>query len=183
MPQSMFFPRVYWSPWDADVEFLPGDELPSESEGKIYAVIVHAFFGSNAVMADITDRGVCVPSGRLFLEETVDDAAVRETYEETGAYLDPKRRRLIGCYRMVRRNKEASAPNRVFYTASFVAEVTHFDPIPANSESKGFFLLAPEEIADHYFMWDDLLASVFDYAVSERERLFPLGEQLSAQNI
>jgi len=176
------FPKVYWAPWDADVEFMPGAELPAESKGKIFAVIVHAFFGANVVMADIADRGVCVPSGHVEPGESVDEAAVRETFEETGAQLDPKRRQLIGCYRMVKRSKPGSnLPREVFYSACFVAEVTHFDQIPEGSESNGYFLLAPEDIADQYFMWDDLLAAAFEFAYSERLRLFPFGEKLAVE--
>jgi 8-oxo-dGTP diphosphatase len=172
------FPRVYWSIWDSDVEFIPTEVLPPESEGKVFAVIVHSFFGASVVMADILGRGVCVPSGRIEHGETIDDAVVREAYEETGAHLDPKRRQLIGCYRMVKRGASGGG---VYYSACFVAEVTHFDPIPAGSESNGYFLLAPEDIADQYFMWDDLLATAFEYAYSERNRLFPFGETLGEQ--
>jgi 8-oxo-dGTP pyrophosphatase MutT (NUDIX family) len=170
------FPRVYWSNWDVDVEFIPGAELPPESQGKIFAAIVFAFFGSNVVMADIVDRGVCVPSGHLLPGEAIDACAVRETIEETGAHLDPKRRQLIGCYRMERHETSGVAAGAgISYSACFVAEVTHFGLIPEGSESRGYFLLTPEDIADQYFMWDDLLAAAFDFACSERERLFPNG--------
>jgi 8-oxo-dGTP diphosphatase len=136
----------------------------------------------NVVMADIIGRGVCVPSGRVKTGETVDEAAIRETYEETGASLDPKRRQLIGCYRMKKRSGIAEdGRSQTIYSASFVAEVANFDPIPDGSESAGYFLLAPEDIADHYYMWDDLLAAVFEYAETERRRLFPFGERIDVE--
>jgi 8-oxo-dGTP diphosphatase len=179
MLTPLTFPRVYWPLWDVDVDFLPGSELPPGSNGNIYAVIVIAFFGERVVMADIRGRGVCVPSGKLEPGETIDQAAVRETFEETGAHLDSNRRQLFGCYRMTSR-KAASGeqPRQIRYSVCFVAEATHFEPIPPSSESDGYFLLAPEDVADHYFIWDDLLAAVFDFASAERNRLFPIGEKL-----
>jgi 8-oxo-dGTP diphosphatase len=166
------FPKAYWAAWDSDIEFIPGSELPEESEGRMFAVIVHAFFGSQVLTADIMGRGVCVPSGRINPGESVDAAAVRETLEETGAHLDPNCRQLIGCYKMTRRKKAAE----VVYSACFVAEVTNFEAIPVGSESAGYFLLAPEDVEDHYFMWDDLLAAAFKFAWAERVRLFPPGQ-------
>ena len=176
------FPKVHWSAWNADVEFLPCEVLPVESRGRLYAVIVHAFFGDKILMADIVGRGVCVPSGRINPGETVDEAVVRETYEETGAELHSERRRLIGCYRMTRRPSSPEpldAPARVFYSPVVIADVTQIGPIPVGSESRGFFLLNPEDVADQYFMWDDLLAAAFSYAWEERNRLFPAGVPLA----
>ena len=176
------FPTVYWSEWNSDVTFLPGYELPAESQGKLYAVLVHAFYGDRMVMADIANRGVCIPSGRLLPEESIDAAAVRETYEETGGHLHDLRRRLIGCYRM-RRRVEPAAVNgsAVFYSAVFVADVTHFEPIPADSESRGFFLIAPEDVAGQYFMWDSLLTEAFLYAIEQRALFSPPGVSLDSK--
>jgi 8-oxo-dGTP diphosphatase len=177
------FPISYWPAWDSDVEFLPGSELPIESDGNIYAVVVHAFFGDMAVMAEITGRGVCVPSGRMILGESVVQTAIRETFEETGGVLGEDHCHLIGTYRMVRREKNAGTGHNlgpVFYTAVFVAEVSSFEPIPERSESTGYFLLPMEDIADHYFMWNELLSAVFSFAFNERSRLIPAGDTISS---
>jgi 8-oxo-dGTP diphosphatase len=170
------FPKVFWPPFKSEAEFIPGSELLPESKGRIFAVIVIAFFGEHVVMAEIRGRGVCVPSGRVESGETIDEAAVRESFEETGARLDPNRRQLIGCYRMT--GTSDAGGKTTAYSACFVAEVVNFEPIPEYSESTGFFLLAPEDVQDHYFMWDDLLAAVFTFAQEERTRLFPPGDPI-----
>jgi hypothetical protein len=36
-----------------------------------------------------------------------------------------------------------------------------------------------EDVASLYFAWDELLASVFEYAYMAKERLFPAGYSIS----
>jgi ADP-ribose pyrophosphatase YjhB (NUDIX family) len=97
------FPTVYWSAWASDATFLPGSELPAESQGGLWAVLTIVFYGDKLALADIDGRGLCIPSGKIEPGESIDDAAEREAYEETGAVLAANRRRLIGCYRLVSR--------------------------------------------------------------------------------
>ena len=166
------FPSLYWPILGHDVTFLPGVNLPPESEGHLYAVLVHAYFGDRIVVADIAGRGVCIPSGRIEPGETIDAAAVRETYEETGGRLHDTRRRLIGCHLATPRT--GARAGETLYCPVFVADVVHFDPLPADSESRGYFLLPPEDLVDHYFMWDELIAAEFAYAYEQRKVLFGL---------
>ena len=171
------FPTVYWQAWDADAAFLPGDELPPESQGRLYAVLVFVFYGDKVALADIRERGLCIPSGRIEPGETLDAAAEREVWEEVGGRLAPDRRRLIGCYRLVTRG--GPEPGRVRWCPVFVAEALGFEPIPVGSESEGLFLAAIEDVADLYFTWDALMAAVFAYAEAQKKALFPVGTRLS----
>ncbi len=168
---ATIFPTVYWQAWDVDATFQPCDILPPESEGKLYAVLCHAFFGDNMVLADIRGRGPTVPSGRIERGETVVQALEREVYEETGARLHADRQRLIGVS-VTRSRKE---PFRVAYSPVFIAEVITFDSIPDGSESDGFLLVAPEQLQDTYYSWDPLLEAIFEYVMERRAALFPAG--------
>ena len=172
------FPSVYWPTWDADVTFLPGTELPEASEGRLWAVLTFVFYGDKVVLGDIPGRGMCIPSGRIEPGETIDAAAVREAFEETGAILSPDGRRLIGCFRLVPRQGTPECQPR--YCPVFVAEALGFQAIPSDSESQGMFLAAIEDVSDIYFFWDALIAAVFEYADEQRQRLFPVGIPISS---
>ena len=196
MPEEMIgypdgpegFPTVYWQAWDVDATFIPGVHLPEESRGRLWAALVIVYYGDKVVLADIEGRGLCIPSGKIDPGETVDQAAEREVFEETGARLDPERRRLIGCYRMTprsnpspptplpsREREESSRTRGMRYCPVFVAEALGFEPIPEGSESRGIFLAAIEDLSDLYFTWDDLMAAVFDLAEQNRQTLLPSG--------
>ena len=172
------FPTVYWPAWDADATFEAGEHLSPESEGRLWAVLGFVFYGDKIALADIAGRGLCIPSGRIEPGETVDEALVREAWEETGARLDPERRRLIGCYRLVPRT--GSQAGLVRFCPVFVAEAWGFEPVPESSESRGLVLAATEDVSEFYFTWDDLMAAVFAYAEERRNTLFPAGISLSA---
>lgn len=175
MPEP--FPPAYWHFWDVDAVFVPSEQLPEDSRGRLWAVLVFVFYGDKVALADIRGRGLCIPSGRIEAGETLDGAAERECWEETGARLHPEHRRLIGCYRLVPRSGEWAGTER--FCPVFIAEALGFEPIPDASESQGLFLAALEDIADLYFFWDPLLAAVFTYAEERRQALFPAGTPLS----
>lgn len=172
------FPTVIWPNWNCTAGFIPGEHLPEESLGKLKAVIAFVFYGDKLALADITGRGMCVPSGHIEAGETIDEAVVRETLEETGAVLKPNQRRLIGCYRMVPL-KSSNPEKDAYYNPVFVAEAIGFEPIPETSESRGVFFASIEDIADMYFIWDELLDAVFAYAGRQRRILFPSGTSIN----
>ncbi|MDQ2686838.1 MAG: NUDIX domain-containing protein [Armatimonadota bacterium] len=176
MPEQQF-PPAYWHFWDVDAAFAPGDELPPDSRGRLWAVLVFVFYGDKVVLADIQGRGLCIPSGHIEAGETLDEAAARECFEEVGARLHPAHRRLIGCYRLVPRSGDFAGQTR--FCPVFVAEALGFEPIPETSESRGLFLASWEDVADLYFFWDPLLADVFAYAEAQRQALFPAGTPLT----
>ena len=175
MPEP--FPTVYWDEWNSDATFDAGETLPPESAGRLWAVLLFVFYGDKVALADIEGRGLTIPSGRIEPGETLDDAAVREAWEETGANLDPARRRLIGCYRLMPRTGEYAGETR--YCPVFAAEAFGFASIPEDSESRGLVLAAWEDVADLYFTWDPLMAAVFEYARERRAFLFPAGVALT----
>lgn len=172
------FPTVHWPAWDADATFLPGAELPAESEGGLWAVLAFVFYGDTVVLADIAGRGWCIPSGHIEPGETIEAACEREAFEETGARLRPGRRRLIGCYRLIARSGVRAGQPR--WCPVFVAEALGFEPIPPGSESRGRFLAAVEDVADMYFLWDSLLDAVFAYAIDQKTALLPAGTPVAA---
>lgn len=175
MPEP--FPTVYWDEWDSDATFDAGDTLPPESAGRLWAVLLFVFYGDKVALADIEGRGLTIPSGRIEPGETLDEAGVREAWEETGANLDPDRRRLIGCYRLMPRTGKYAGETR--YCPVFAAEAFGFASIPGGSESRGLVLAAWEDVADLYFTWDPLMAAVFEYARERRDSLFPAGVAIS----
>jgi 8-oxo-dGTP pyrophosphatase MutT (NUDIX family) len=75
------------------------------------AVLTIVFYGDKLALADIEGRGLCIPSGKIEPGESIDQAAEREAYEETGAVLAANRRRLIGCYRLVSRTVQEPTPS------------------------------------------------------------------------
>ncbi len=178
------FPTVYWHAWDVDATFAPGEELPVESEGLLWAVLAFVFYGDKVVLADIAGRGWCIPSGRIEPGETIDGTLERESYEETGARLHPRQRRLIGCYRLGFRGGERAGQTR--YCPVFIAEALGFEPLPPGTESRGIFLASVEDVADVYYVWDALMDAVFAYAEAQKERHFtpgtPLSDLFSAPN-
>ncbi|MEO7718793.1 MAG: NUDIX domain-containing protein [Capsulimonas sp.] len=174
----MSFPTVYWPAWDSDATFFPGVELPPASEGRLWAVLTFVFYGAKIVLADITDRGYCIPSGKIEAGETIVEAAEREIFEETGVRLRENRLRLIGCYLLTPRSGAKAGEAR--YCPVFVAEAVGFEPIPEGSESRGVFLAQIEDIADLYFFWDDLMAAVFEYAGEQHEYLMPSGVAMAS---
>ena len=86
---------------------------PAASDGRLWAVLGFVFYGDKIVLADIEGRGWCIPSGRIEAGETIDRAMERECFEETGARLHPRQRRLIGCYRLVFRSGDGAGQTRV----------------------------------------------------------------------
>ena len=170
------YPTVYWTSLKSDATFFPGEQLPPESEGRLWAVLTFVYYGDKVALADIEGRGLCIPSGKIEPRETVDAAAEREAWEETGARLNPEQRRLIGCYRLTPRD----GVGEVRYCPVFVAEAWGFEPIPPGSESRGLVLAAWEDVADLYFTWDALMAAVFEYAEERRNALFPAGTPVAA---
>ena len=155
---TAIFPVRQWGEYQ--VSFF---SEPAPLEAVKYAVIVFTWINNKWLVADIPDRGWCVPSGRMEPGETPEETAHREAHEETGAIL--RDLSPIGHYLFV----DQSGASRVMPT--FVSLVESIGPIPEGSESLGIRLLAPGELAANYWKWDDLLTEMFIFAENIARKL------------
>ena len=175
---SGYFPTVRWGALGADATFLPGGVLPEASRGHLWAVLTFVFYGDKVALADIPDRGYCVPSGRIEPGETVFEAAMREVFEETGARIKDEAHQLIGCFRLSPLDNMSDTAH-VRYCPTFIVEALGFEDLPEGSESRGKLLCPVEDVAGLYYTWDDLLDRVFEYAASLRTGLVLPGLRLT----
>lgn len=127
----------------------------------VRAVVVIAVRDGRVLLADIADRGWCVPSGRVEQGESIEEAARRETFEESGATLGPLT--LLGQYVLAREHD--STPVSV---PTFLADVTSVAPLNGLTESLGVRWAEFDEIPQLYYRWDPLIESVIRYALGSR---------------
>ena len=166
----MPFPTVTWR--RDMVTFLPEppDELPARH------ALVFPFYGDRVVLAEIPGRGWCIPSGRIEVGESPEEAARREAYEEAGITLG----RLVPLGSFVFTETDTGT---VRYAPTFVAEAVGLGELPEGSESQGRLLAAVEDIAGLYYAWDALLAAVFEAAASAKAEHLPTGTSLTEFNV
>lgn len=162
----MPFPTVTWR--RETVTFVP--ELRTELPAR--HALVFPFYGDRVVLAEIPDRGWCIPSGRIEVGESPEEAARREAYEEAGVTLG----RLVPLGSFVFTEPETGTQR---HAPAFVAEAVGLGALPDGSESQGRMLVAVEDIAGLYYAWDALLAAVFEEAASAKAQLLPAGTLLS----
>ncbi len=151
------FPEVWWG--ETKATFYEASQIPPE-DFEIRAALVFAVSQNLFVVANIIDRGWCIPGGHLLPGETPEEAVRREAYEEAGITLGDLR--LLGHFIM---RNSSSGINQIVPT--YISNVTEFGVVPEGTESRGMRLISLEELPDHYFVWDELMHSVFHYAMKE----------------
>jgi 8-oxo-dGTP diphosphatase len=149
------FPTVYWEFMECLATFDACEPETPNTSAKY--VVVFARRDGGFLLADIDGRGWCTPSGRIEPGESALEAAVRETSEETGAQIINLR--LIGTFLFM------NYYTRDFSTfPAYLGEVTVLDEIPLGSESRRRMVAQLRDLPAIYFMWDELLERVFEYA-------------------
>jgi 8-oxo-dGTP diphosphatase len=117
-----------------------------------FAVLVFAWDPSGIVLANISNRGWCIPSGRVEVGESPIEAAFREAREE--AQIEVSDLQPFGCYRLT---SDAS----VRWSICYRAKVAGFHPFLPNEESCGRCNCAYDQLPGIYYLWNDLIAAVF----------------------
>ena len=170
-PRSHVFPVVRWKRESAT--FVASDVPPTGEKVAAPAALVFPFYGDRVVLADISSRGWCIPSGHIEPGETAEEAVRREAHEEAGAILGAVA--YIGYFILT-----DSETGVVRHAPTFIADVRGFEPLPDETESRGMQMVNIEDVAGLYFSWDALLASVFAYATEEKPHRLRVGVPLSA---
>lgn len=134
------------------LEFFPA---PYKAPLRAFAALVFVWDGEKVLLSDIEDRGWCIPSGRVEPHEEPIEAAIREAREEGGALLADVQ--YIGCYRITERSE-------VRWADVFTSRVEELVELPPEFESKERRLVAMEDVAGLYHLWNDLTAEVFEHA-------------------
>lgn len=134
------------------MEFFPA---PYKAPIRAFAALVFPWLENKIVLANICDRGWCIPSGRVEASESSKEAAIREAKEEAGIKIQSLT--YIGCYRMSERSE-------VRWADVFSAEVVEVGEITAPEESLGRKIVTFDELPEVYHLWNPLTEAVFKHS-------------------
>lgn len=153
------FPKAKWGSYKA--EFVLSTAAP------VTHVVVFPFYGDLIVLAEIINRGWCIPSGHIEPGETPEMAAHRESMEEAGIELGPLTQ--LGAFVLTAEDGSAGAAN------AYIATVTKMHDSPSGSDSAGRALFRVEDVSETYYHWDELLDTAFTYAWSRAQKDLRIG--------
>ena len=159
----MYFPTVTWG--SVTVTFY--EKLPiglrncEESNA-----LVFVFHSGKLLLANIAGRGWTIPGGRKEVGESAVETAEREAFEETGAVISTPV--CIGSYLMSSLQNGAANWRCV---PTFVAKALSVNSIPSGSEALGTRLIDRESLQSVYYIWDDLIEAVCNFAFVRAEEL------------
>jgi 8-oxo-dGTP diphosphatase len=134
---------------------------PFRAPIRAFASLVFPFQERRVLICDITDRGWCIPSGRVEAFESSLETALREAVEEGGAILTQVQ--YIGCYQIRERNE-------MRWADCFAGLVQDLVEIGITEESRARRFVALEELPELYHNWNPLTELVFRHAYEVQER-------------
>lgn len=155
------FPLVCWN--KALVTFRTAEQVDSWPDtAKI--VLLFGLFEQRLLLVDIKYRGWSIPGGHIAPGESLEQTVSREVWEEAGATVQGLKQ--FGVYEF---RKEQSS--LVYSTIPcYTGEITHFEPIPLDMESRGIMLVPLGQVHRFYYTWDPLLEAVFQ-TLSDQDAL------------
>lgn len=131
------------------LQFFPA---PFRAPLRAFVGMVFPWHEDRVLLANIRDRGWCIPSGRVEPDETSLEAVHREAIEEAGAILADVH--YIGCYHIAERRD-------VRWADCYVACVDKLVDIGMQDESMGREYFALDRLPEVYHLWNDLTEQVF----------------------
>ena len=142
-------------PADADglltLEFFPGQLLPGI---KPRHVVVFVILPEGFLLAEITGRGWCVPSGRIEEGEAPWDAAERETREETGYQVTSLKS--VGHFR-------TTTTSGTSYAEAFLSTEAQETGPPTGDDSLGRRAVPLSVLPTLYYRWGPFYEAVFGH--------------------
>lgn len=158
------FPKFMWGQ-NTEVQFEPFAEMP---EGiPVTSCMVITVYDKTHVVISRPERGWGLPGGHVEKDETPQEAAIRELYEEASVGIDPKTLRVIGGWhaKKIRKTEANSKYPDDAYQLLFIAEVTRVDDFVANHESLERKLVPIGEVLN--YCTSPNLRPIFEYVVKE----------------
>ena len=134
------------------LQFYPA---PFRAPLRSFAGLVFPWEGDRVLVANIRERGWCIPSGRVEADETSRETVQREAVEEAGAIL--KDVQYIGCYHISDRSE-------VRWADCYVARIDRLVEIGMKDESQGRQLVTLDELPLIYNLWNPLTKMVFEHS-------------------
>jgi len=135
------------------LQFYPA---PFRAPLRSFAGLVFPWEGDRVLVANIRERGWCIPSGRVEADETSRETVQREAVEEAGAIL--KDVQYIGCYHISDRSE-------VRWADCYVARIDRLVEIGMKDESQGRQLVTLDELPLIYHLWNPLTKMVFEHSL------------------
>ena len=146
------FPLVWWN--GALVTFRTAEQLDSWPE-TAEITLLFGVFENRLLLVDVDQRGWSVPGGHIDPGETEEQALIREVKEEAGATV--QNLQPFGIYEF---RKDEETPVHAVVT-TYTGDVTHFEPISLDMESRGIMLVPLEQVHRFYYTWNPLFEAVF----------------------
>ncbi len=134
------------------MEFHPAPFRPPH---RAFAAMAFPWRDGQVLLADIPDRGWCIPSGRVEAGESGMEAALREAREEAGAVLAPAI--YLGAYKLI-------DGADVRWAEVFAGVVDGLQEIDPEFESRGRRWTDPGELSELYHEWNGLIEAVFAHS-------------------